>query len=240
MPRRISLSKRLRGWGRRQRLSLAGVNVASEPLWISGGYESWGVSPARLPRQPLIYSFGIGRTLEWELELIQKFGAEVHAFDPTPASVAWLAEQSLPPSLHAHAWGLSAKDGDLLLYPPKSADGENFTQEKLEYVSEGHSARAIAVPVKRALTTMRELKHEQLDLLKIDVEGAEFEAIPEMLSSGVRPGQLMLELHYHYPTRSFKEGLALIRTIEGAGYRCSHISQRGLEFSFVRASVGCG
>jgi FkbM family methyltransferase len=235
MARRISLSKRLRGWLRRQRLCLSGVRPTPEPIWISGGYESWGVSPSRLPQHPLIYSFGIGRTLEWELELIQKFRAEVHAFDPTPASIAWIAQQSLPPSLHAHAWGLSDKDGELFLYPPKSDDGENFTQEKLEYVSAQHSARAIAVPVKRALTTMRELGHHHLDLLKIDVEGAEFEAIPEMLTSGVRPDQLMLELHYHYPTRSFKEGLALIRTIEGAGYRCSHISQRGLEFSFVRS-----
>ena len=39
--------------------------------------------------------------------------------------------------------------------------------------------------VERLSSIMRQLGHQRLDVLKIDIEGAEFEAVPDLLDSGI-------------------------------------------------------
>ena len=80
---------------------------------------------------------------------------------------------------------------------------------------------------------MQRLGHSRIDVLKMDVEGTEFDCVPDLLQSGIEIGQLLVEVHYHYPQRTFDEGLSLLRQIEAAGFQCFDISPRGLEFSFV-------
>ena len=47
--------------------------------------------------------------------------------------------------------------------------------------------------------TMRELQHHWVDLLKIDIEGNEWQVLPSLLQDtgpGIRATQLLIELHY--------------------------------------------
>ena len=90
--------------------------------------------------------------------------------------------------------------------------------------------------VRRLATIMQTLGHTRLDVLKLDVEGSEFEAVPEILASGIRVDQLLVEIHYHFRSRSFRAGLALIEAIKATGMQCIHVSPRGFEFSFVRST----
>ena len=53
--------------------------------------------------------------------------------------------------------------------------------------------QAITVPVKTLGTTMRELGHDHIDLLKMDIEGAEYAVLDAMLASPLRPGQLLVD-----------------------------------------------
>ncbi|MCI0358148.1 MAG: FkbM family methyltransferase, partial [Planctomycetaceae bacterium] len=92
--------------------------------------------------------------------------------------------------------------------------------------------------VRQLATIMQSLGHTRLDVLKLDVEGSEFEAVPDILASGIKIDQLLVEIHYHYHfrSRSFREGMDLIRQIKAAGMQCIHVSPRGFEFSFVRTT----
>ena len=49
--------------------------------------------------------------VDFDLMLIGRFGCEVHAFDPTPSTVNWIAERELPPALHFHPWAVTARHG---------------------------------------------------------------------------------------------------------------------------------
>jgi hypothetical protein len=80
---------------------------------------------------------------------------------------------------------------------------------------------------------MAELGHGRLDVLKMDVEGAEYDALADFLAAGVRPGQVLVEFHHNLPGVPFARTLEAIRSLEEAGYRLFHISRRGLEFSFL-------
>jgi len=204
----------------------------ARPMGRPGSWDVWHiVSPAK-GELKLVYSFGIGRDISFDLAIIEAHGVELHGFDPTSVSRNWLKQQNLPGGFHFHETGLSDKDGTISLFPPKHEHQHNFSQEKLSYVTDRH--KPVEVPVNRLTTLMERLGHKHLDVLKIDIEGSEFEAIPDILTSGCSFDQLLVEIHYHYPTRSFKEGLELIETLRRAGYVCFYISDRGYEFGFIK------
>src|SRR5262249_49755487 len=50
--------------------------------------------------------------------------------------------------------------------------------------------------------------------LKLDIEGAEYEVLPQILLTGARPAIISLEIH-HFSTR----GALLLQNIRDAGYR---------------------
>lgn len=205
----------------------------------------WTTLATPLSGESVVYSFGVGDNIAWDAALIERFGATVHAFDPTPASIDWVNRQTLPAGFEFHPWGLAAFDGELPFYPPRKATSTHYSQERrpgawrrsLFPRAEGRLPRPILAPVRRLASTLAELGHQRLDVLKIDVEGSEFEALPDILASGVEIDQLLVEIHYHFPSRSFRTGLELIEQIRAAGFRCFHISQRGLEFGFVRQEL---
>ena len=91
--------------------------------------------------------------------------------------------------------------------------------------------------VQRLVSIMRMLGHRRIDVLKLDVEGSEFETIPDLIDSAIEVDQLLIEIHYQFHSRSFRMGLDLIQQLKAYGMECFHISQRGFEFSFVRRGV---
>jgi FkbM family methyltransferase len=189
----------------------------------------WSLWTGLLDAGSSVYSFGVGDNVAWDLEMIRQFGCTVHAFDPTPASIEWVSRQSLPPQFVFHDLGISNFDGTLPFYPPRKAGSTHYSQE----AGRGRPQPVLG-QVRRLATIVQSLGHDRLDVLKLDVEGSEFEAVPDLLASGVRVEQLLVEIHYHFRSRSFRAGLALIDLIKRHGMRCIHVSPRGLEFTFVR------
>ncbi len=218
---------------RRHRLRRARVLDGGAPRSTKIG--DWALWTEPLRAGSVVYSFGVGDNVAWDREMIRRFGCTLHAFDPTPASVAWVARQTLPPEFVFHDFGISNFDGQLPFYPPRKAGSTHFSQERRG----GWFAQQEPVmgQVRRLATIMASLGHSRLDVLKLDVEGSEFEAVPDVLSSGIEIDQLLVEIHYHFRSRSFRAGLDLIEQIKAAGMRCIHVSPRGFEFSFVRGGL---
>ncbi len=73
------------------------------------------------------YSLGIGDDIAFDLSIIEGFGAEVHAFDPTPSSIEMLSTADLPNRFHFHPWATTAEDGTLKFYPRVKKDGSQST-----------------------------------------------------------------------------------------------------------------
>ena len=47
---------------------------------------------------PVVYSFGVGTDIAFDLAMMKKYSAKVCAFDPTPKSIKWVENQDLPSS----------------------------------------------------------------------------------------------------------------------------------------------
>jgi FkbM family methyltransferase len=225
--------KQLRQRFRQLRLRRAGVlDAGGCPVERVGDWAMW---PGHVRADSVVYGFGVGLSIGWDLEMIRRFGCTVHAFDPTPVSIEWVRQQKFPPEFSFHDYGIAAFDGELDFYPPRKTGNPHFSQERRRGLA------LLRPPVQgrvyRLATIMQMLGHSRIDVLKLDVEGSEFEAIPDLLASGIAVDQLLVEIHYQFRSRSFRQGLDLIDQIKHHGLDCIHVSPRGYEFAFLRRGM---
>tara|TARA_B100000686_G_scaffold345744_1_gene430906 strand:- start:2624 stop:3211 length:588 start_codon:yes stop_codon:yes gene_type:complete len=177
----------------------------------------------------VVYSAGVGNNIAWDLAMIEHHQVELHAFDPTPRSVRWIGEQELPSGFHFHPLGVGAIDGSQAFSEPKPERKFNYTRADLGDPED----KVVQCEVRRLNTLRQELGHQEIDILKMDVEGEEMSVLSDMLACGIQPGQLLVEFHYNYPQIRFGDFLSLVARLREVGYRIFHISERGYEFGFI-------
>ena len=196
-------------------------------LVLGGRGGSWFVSPQGLSPSTIVYSFGVGRDISFERALIDRFGVMVHAFDPTPLALEWVRSQRLPDRLVLHELGLADYDGTARFLPSRQVGGENFSM-----VRETGIGQAIEAPVRRFVTLVG-LVGVAPDLVKIDIEGTEYIVLPDLLSSGFRPRQLLIEFHHWWREVSPRRTREAIRLLNRHGDLVADVSPKGKEYTFV-------
>lgn len=221
---------RLKDWWRRRQLRRAGIGTELDVATFAAGARSgvWVVASDGLGPDSVVWSFGIGDNLAWDLAMVERFGCAVHCFDPTPRALAWLRQQQLPAALHVHALGLGDHDGELHFAPPPKDRDVNYRPVP-EPVPGGLSA-----PVRRLGTLQHELGASHIDVLKVDIEGGEYAVLRDLLAHGPLPRQLLVEFHHGRHGVPFAATAQALAGLRAAGYRIFHTSARGLEFSLLR------
>lgn len=199
-------------------------------LRLGSGDGTWCLCPDTIDASSVVYSFGVGYNLSFDRALIARFGVEVHAFDPTPLSIGWIQRQVLPAQLHFHDYGLAAYDGTARFALPEH-HGVSFTM-----LEPARSKRTAQGTVRRLPTILDLLGHDRVHLLKLDIEGAEYAVIPDLVACAPRIDQLLIEFHDRLltGTNPYSQTTAAIEALEAAGLRLFYVSDRGLEYSFIR------
>ena len=194
-------------------------------------YGGWWVSPLDLTPGAVVYSVGIGTDITFDLSIIRAYGVTVHAFDPTPVSLEFLKQQSLPAGFSWHPYGLASYDGIATFHPP--ADPSHVSHSMLE--SNAGTRPGIEVQVRRLRTLMRDLGHSRIDVLKIDIEGAEYDVLSDILDTGLSIRQLLVEFHHRMPGVGINRTRQAVAALNAAGYRIAAVAESGEEISFVLA-----
>ena len=177
----------------------------------------------------VVYSLGIGEDISFDLSLIATTAAQVYAFDPTPKVECWLAGQNLPPQFHYRAVGIAGNDGYETFYLPPRKD---WVSHSILRASQ-YSAESIVLPVARLSTVMRLQKHKQIDVLKMDIEGAEYAAIEEIVCQGIPVRQLVVEFHHRLSAAGTGQTRKAIAQLQNHGMRISYVCPRREIFSFI-------
>jgi FkbM family methyltransferase len=193
------------------------------PILRIGGH---GVSTEGITPTSIVYSYGIGEDLSFELEMIRRFGVTIHAFDPTPLALAWVKRQNLPSQLIVHEIGLAAYDGIARFNPPIKS---NFVSYSI--VGEPGVGDAVEAPVRRIQTMMKDLGHSKIDFLKLDVEGAEYPVLGDLLL--VKPYQVMVEFHHRIRRIGHRNTRKFIQQFIDGGYRVACTSKDTHEITFL-------
>jgi len=198
-----------------------------------GGFPLWaaGLEPASV-----VYSVGVGEDASFDRALLERFGplgVELHAFDPTPRSIAWVAGQTWPAGFHFHPVGVAARDGRARFYAPE--DPAWVSHSLLP--RPGAPVAALEVEVRRVATLARERGHARLALLKLDVEGAEYEVLEDLLAHGPPVDQLLVEFHHRMPGVGLARTRRAIAALRRAGFALVSISPSFEEWAFVHRRV---
>lgn len=187
-------------------------------------YGAWTVPKTLLNPDSIVYSFGLGEDISFDLAVIEDFGCNVHGFDPTPVAGAWLEAQSLDKRFIFHPIGLGEEDGIVEFFAPQ--DGHSFSRK-----SQGGSS--VPREVNRLATIMNNLGHSHIDLLKMDIEGFEYAVIDDFLASGIRPTVINVEYHHKSYDISAHETRSSVEKLLAVGYKPYWISDLGREYAFI-------
>ena len=193
-------------------------------------YGGWAIVHDSLHPASIIYSFGIGEDASFDLGLIARYGCLVQAFDPTPKSLAWVAAHIGDARFRMHPWALGGSDGSLRLFLPKNREHVSASLFASSLMSDDY----FDAECYRLTTVMQKLNHQHIDVLKLDIEGAEYEVIADLCSSGrIRQvDQLLVEFHHWMPSIRVNSTKMAVTQLRQAGFRLLWVSRTGHEALF--------
>lgn len=155
---------------------------------ISKDY-AWTFCPQNLGRHATVISAGAGHDISFELALARCFDCRVILLDPSPTGLATMAlPQNQHPNLLFLPCALMGHDGSVTLNQPGNPAEGSFSS----VVGTRAGPRVEGVCL---LSLMKKYGLGQVDLLKIDIEGSEYEVMDSVLRHQTKILQVCVEYH---------------------------------------------
>lgn len=201
-------------------------------LTFGNRYADWTFCTDGMDKDSVIYSFGVGEDISFDLKLIEHYKLQVHAFDPSPRSIEWIGKQKIDDAFHFYPYGLAGRDGEITFSEPEESGAHSL---KIEGAHSGGGGRKTHIlPVARLTTVLDRLGHDRIDILKMDIEGAEYEVIDDIINAPVRISQVLIEFHHRFGNIGISRTKEAISKLNKAGYRIFSVSASGEELSFIK------
>ncbi|MEO8764196.1 MAG: FkbM family methyltransferase [Ginsengibacter sp.] len=219
---------------------------------LGSSYGGWMVPVDYLSKDSICYMAGAGEDISFDCEVAKRFHCQVAIFDPTPRSkthfdlvvkasqsMAILPVNNNPKELYDldkesftsitfYEIGLWKNTEYLKFFSPKNTSHISHSIGNLQNTSAFFMA-----PVKRLSKIMSENDHNKLDLLKLDIEGAEFEVIDSILEDKVDVKILCIEFHLIEKEGLQKIQLAINKLEEN---NFVVIAREGFDFTLINKS----
>jgi FkbM family methyltransferase len=155
---------------------------------LGSRYGGWIVPTPVTSPGSVCYLAGLGEDASLDLALAER-GCDVVVLDPTPRAVAYaeavfegLANVRFLPV------GLWSSSKDVRFYAPADPAHVSHSAVNLHGTSEWFDA-----PCRTLGEIAGGFDHRDIDLLKLDIEGAEFEVLDDLIRGGVRPRAICVE-----------------------------------------------
>jgi FkbM family methyltransferase len=199
--------------GLRHKLRRSLDSLYSKPLpdkETIGVLSQWTIVTGGLHPDSVIYSGGVGEDITFEQELIRRFGVTIHIFDPAPVAARTVAQANTegllfkPVGLAASTTGRFSIGGGTDSSTWLKAGGS----ETLSCTSLGRE--------------MEMNGHDFIDLLKIDIEGFEYDVLESCLANRIPIKQICVEFHDFFPEIPKAKTRRMIRTLESHGFDLIH------------------
>jgi FkbM family methyltransferase len=184
-----------------------------ELLRLGTEYGGW-IIPANpgLAADSTCYSAGAGEDISFDCALVERFHCQVRVIDPTPRAIEHFGQLEhavkcgvmFPinnsksnyytiTSEHLHRIhflpiGLGDRDTELKFFFPKNPQHVSCSTVNLQNTDYYFTAKCYRLP-----SIMQQQGDARVDLLKIDIEGAEYAVITDMVTANLLPKLLLVE-----------------------------------------------
>ncbi len=197
-------------------------NVTLETFGNAGA--SWKVPSSLLTKNSICYCAGVGEDISFELALSERIHPQIFLFDPTPRAIRYIQKQNLPKKMQFFQWGLWSTNSRQKFFAPPQASFVSHSIVNLHDTTEYFLAECKSLD-----WILTKLGHTTIDLLKIDIEGAEYEVLKKMLRTRTRPR--IIEIEFDQPTPVLKT-YTMIKQLLEAKYTL--VDQTNWNFIFIR------
>ena len=191
-------------------------------------YGGWNIIPNSLNQDSIVYSVGIGEDISFDISVIKKYNCKLYGFDPTPRVQTFLKKENPHANFIFAPIGLSDTDGTLIFYTPEN---DAHISHKA-YASK--NSNAVEVKCQKLSSMMRDLGHNHIDLLKIDIEGFEYQVLENIFQEDVTIRQLLVEFYHIFPEIGNEKTEKILQQLEDKGYRLFNVSDSFTEYSFLK------
>lgn len=170
----------------------------------------------RAGSKPVIYSFGVGNDVSFDVEAADLFDVPIFMYDPTPDVALFMKDFEGDERLVFRNEGIYSRNADVKL----------FTSDKVLNASlyPIHRSDRHEVVRCRTLTAfMAENGHDHIDILKMDVEGVADDVLVQIVDeTAIRPKQIVTEFEIkgiENPLTYLPKILAVAEKLRDNGYR---------------------
>lgn len=202
-----------------------GKRTRPDVVRIGSDYGGWSVAANLIGPDSICYCAGVGEDVSFDLGLIERFGCHVWAFDPTPRAIAFVEPiVQREPRFHFQPVGLWTGTSIQRFYAPPNAAHVSHSITNLR-----NTETYFEAPCRRLSDLMRENGHDHIDLVKLDIEGAEYSVLGTLIEDGVFPAVIDVEFDQPAPLAGM---LTASRKLTAAGYQLVAIDR--WNYTFVR------
>lgn len=207
------------------------IDIDINYKWYGNEYGGFYVADILLDKDSIIYSVGIGEDISFDKAINSKYGCKVFMFDPTPKSIKWVSNLNLNNQFVFHEYGLYNETCQKTFYLPKKS--EHISGSLVQNLNVNSNDSFLV-----NLLTIEDISkiygHSKIDVLKIDIEGAEYDVLDSILNSKLEITQILIEFH----SRFLSNGIELTKTAVGklhnSGYKIFAFSKTFEEVSFIK------
>ncbi|QYX58382.1 FkbM family methyltransferase [Roseovarius sp. SCSIO 43702] len=201
----------LKKWLDRRRNPWKGVFYDAFKLWKAENGPARLYAYDTLPEGATVLDFG-GFEGTWaDRILAAQPSADIHVFEPHPVFAAHLTQKFAErENVHVHAFALGRTDGTLSLSDTGDASSAVADLEK-----------SLEAPVKAVSQFFDAHPLPAIDLVKINIEGGEYDLLPALLDAGVMDRIARLQVQFHLFDPAFAEARDAIRTRLSETHDCA-------------------
>jgi FkbM family methyltransferase len=195
---------------------------------IGSNYGGWYIPQKLLSSDSVCYCFGIGEDISFDIGLIKRFNCDVYSFDPTPRVKKFLEKEANGISkFHFFPIGLWNQNESVKFYTPKNDQDISHSIVNLQDTTDFFMADC-----KTLQTIMNMLGHKKINMLKMDIEGAEYAVIKNIIDNRISIDCLNIEFHYN--NRELLEKLRkIVNLLTHHGYELVFVDTK-MNYTFLK------
>lgn len=173
---------------------------------LGSKYGGWIVPQSIVRPGAICYLAGLGEDATFDLALIAA-GCEVFSIDPTPRAISYAERVTATESrFHLLPVGLWSENTKLRFYSPRDPSHVSHSVVNLQ-----HTDTFFEADCRTVAQVMSDLRHTHLDLLKLDIEGAEFAVLESLARDNVACKVLTVEFDQPTPLAGIVRSVARLR-----------------------------
>jgi FkbM family methyltransferase len=208
-PAKVRLALRRRWF--EYRLERTPLRKVDGLVHLGSSYGGWTLPGGLIDSSWTCYLVGAGGDITVDLELIHRYGVTVRSIEPVADYVARAREHAGGEThFSAYQAAIAVHDGPIRMQATHDPTSQSVSAAQL-YESDDF----VELPGRTLPSVMAELGDEQISLLKLDIEGSEFEVLPTLDLRAMGVKVFATQLHH---TGSVADAQGLIRGLDDQGY----------------------